>query len=36
MNAGPGAAGLLWLWAVVAEPGPGAPQSPPIPPSTRW
>jgi hypothetical protein len=23
MNPGPGAAGLLWLWATVAEPGPG-------------
>jgi hypothetical protein len=25
MSAGPGAAGLLWLWSVVAELGPGAP-----------
>jgi hypothetical protein len=23
MNRGPGAAGLLWLWAVVDERGPG-------------
>jgi hypothetical protein len=23
MTTGPGAAGLLWLWAVVAELGPG-------------
>jgi len=29
MNRGPGAAGLLWLWAVVAELGPGDPPEPP-------
>jgi len=25
MNTGPGAAGLLWLWAMVAELGPSDP-----------
>jgi hypothetical protein len=29
MNRGPGAAGLLWLWAVVDGLGPGDPQEPP-------
>jgi hypothetical protein len=29
MNRGPGAAGLLWLWAVVDELGPGDPPEPP-------
>jgi hypothetical protein len=28
MNPGPGAAGLLWLWATVAELGPGDPAEP--------
>jgi hypothetical protein len=28
MNTDPGAAGLLWLWAVVAELGPGDPPEP--------
>jgi hypothetical protein len=28
-RAGPGAAGLLWLWSVVAELGPGDPLDPP-------
>jgi hypothetical protein len=27
MSTSPGAAGLLWLWAAVAELGPGDPQS---------
>jgi hypothetical protein len=27
MSAGLGGAGLLWLWSVVAELGPGAPQT---------
>ena len=31
MNASPGAAGLLWLWAVVTELGPGGlPEPPPV------
>jgi hypothetical protein len=29
MNPGPGAAGLLWLWATVAELVPGDPSEPP-------
>jgi hypothetical protein len=29
MSTGPGAAGLLWLWATVAELGPGDPPDPP-------
>ncbi len=29
MNTGPGATGLLWLWAVVAELGPGDSPEPP-------
>ena len=29
MSTGPGAAGLLWLWATVAELGPGDPPEPP-------
>lgn len=29
MNPVPGAAGLLWLWATVAELGSGAPPEPP-------
>jgi hypothetical protein len=29
VNTGPGTAGLLWLWAVVAELGPSDPQNPP-------
>jgi hypothetical protein len=29
MTTGPGGAGLLWLWAVVAELGPGGPPDPP-------
>ncbi|HEY2307332.1 MAG TPA: hypothetical protein VGI05_15760 [Streptosporangiaceae bacterium] len=28
-RAGPGAAGLLWLWSVVAALGPGDPPDPP-------
>jgi hypothetical protein len=34
MSVGPGAMGLLWLWAIVAELGPGEhpePQSRPAP-----
>ncbi len=29
MTVGPGAAGLLWLWATVAELGPGDSPEPP-------
>ena len=30
MSTGPGAAGLLWLWAAVADLGPGGePEQPP-------
>ncbi len=29
MNSGPGATGLLWLWATVAGLGPGDPPEPP-------
>ena len=36
MNTGPGATGLLWLWAVVAELGPGdSPEPPSRPAPTR-
>jgi hypothetical protein len=28
MNTSPGAAGLLWLWAMVTELGPGGPPEP--------